>query len=153
MKKEEGELYVRNSLKLYIGFYIMILVLIGTLLYIMYRGKPLHPLAWRMVLSFSLFVIIATEIHRLGNSYQINSRSIVHNHGYFSISSRRLEFSAISDSNVRQNLWQRLFNYGTVEVHLFSRENTTFIKNVDQPYVFVEFLQRKMKNFRGGMGR
>ncbi|MEK6871581.1 MAG: PH domain-containing protein [Nanoarchaeota archaeon] len=153
IKKEEGGLYVRNSRKVYIIFYVMILFLFGTIFYIIYRGKSLHPLALPLVIFFAVFILLATEIHRLGNLYHINRRSIIHNHGYFSISSRQLEFAAISDSNVRQNLWQRLFNYGTIEIHLFSRENTAFIKNIDRPYIFVEFLQRKMRNLRGGMGR
>ncbi len=154
MKKEEQEiLKVSNSRKLYIPFYLMVIILLGAIAYIKYENKPLNDVALKLVLGFCAFVFLATEIHRLGSSYEVNNHSLIHRKGYFSISSKRLEFGAISDCDVRQNLWQRIWNYGDVEVHLFSRENTTLVKYIDKPYVFVEFLQKKMRRVRGGRMR
>jgi uncharacterized membrane protein YdbT with pleckstrin-like domain len=152
MKKEEQDvLKASNSRKVYIPFYFMILVLLGAIIYIKYMHRPLNDIAIKLVLAFCTFIFLATEIHRYGSSYEINNHSLIHRSGYFSISSKRLEFGAISDSDVRQTFWQRIWNYGDVEVHLFSRENTTCVKDVDRPYVFVEFLQKKMRRFRGRM--
>ena len=154
MRKEEQEiLKVNNSRKLYIPFYLMIIILLGATAYIKYENKPLNDIALKLVLGFCVFVFFATEIHRFGSSYEVNNHSLIHRKGYFSISSKRLEFGAISDSDVRQNIWQRLWNYGNVEVYLFSRENTTLVKDINKPYVFVEFLQKKMRKARGGRVR
>ena len=79
MKKNfnKGEIFkVRNSRKLYAPFYMMIIVLLGVLVYIQYTGKPLNDMAFKMVLAFSVALIIATEIHRFGNLYEIT----VNNH-------------------------------------------------------------------------
>ena len=53
-----------------------------------------------MVLAFSVALIIATEIHRFGNLYEINDKSIIHTTGYFNILSKRVEFGAISDIDI-----------------------------------------------------
>lgn len=154
-KKEEfkDKLKVRNSRKVYIPIYIMIIVLVITLVYIKYSGNQLNDLALKLVLAFSLILLIATEIHRLGNSYEINSNSIIHRTGYLTIVSSRSEFGAISDSYVKQNPWKRIFSYGDVVIHLYSKENRSIIKNINNPLKFVDFLQDKMVRAGGGRGR
>ena len=151
VKKEENRVFlkIRNSRKVYIPFYAMIAILVGTTAYIKYIGRPIDHTAFLLTVGFSVFVLAITEIHRLGNSYEMNNNSITHKQGYFSISSKQLQFGAVSDCDVHQNFWQRIFSYGNVEVHLFSRENTTCIKNINRPYEFMELLQRKMRGFRG----
>ena len=150
-KKEEDKLKIRNSRKTYIPIYFMMFVLALIIAYILNSGKPLNDLAFRLASVFVVVVFIATEIHRLGNSYEINDNSIIHKSGYFNITSRRLEFGAISDSDVQQSIWQRLFSYGNVEIHLFSKENKTVVKNINHPFKFIDFLQEKMNNNpRGG---
>ena len=149
-KKEVSNeiLKVRNSRRVYLPFYFMIFILFGTMLYIKFSGRVVNDLALKLVIFFASLVVVITEIHRLGNSYEINDHSIVHKKGYFNIFSSRFEFGAISDSDVHQNLWHRLFSYGNVEVHLFSRDNRIDIKNINDPYGFVKFLHNKMGNFR-----
>ena len=121
------------------------------MVYIIVSEKPLNDLAIKLALIFIVITLISTEIHRLGNSYEINDNSIIHKSGYFNITSRRLEFGAISDSDVQQSIWQRIFSYGNVEIHLFSKENKTVVRNINHPYKFVDFLQEKMNNNpRGG---
>jgi uncharacterized membrane protein YdbT with pleckstrin-like domain len=154
VKKEDEEiLKVSNTRKVYVPFYCMMIILVGALLYILYEGKEVNTFALKLVLGFCVFVFVATEIHRIYNSYEVNNHSVVHKKGIFSITSKRLEFGAISDSDVRQTLWQRLWGFGDVEIHLFSRENTTAIRDIDKPYNFVAFLQKKMRAFRGGRTR
>lgn len=147
--KEGDKLRIRNSRKMYIPFYFMSVALIAFIIYIKYIGKPLDDLAFKMSLAFVVAVLIAVEIHRLGNSYEINDNSVIHRRGYLTIVSKRLEFGAISDSDIRQNPWQRLLSYGDVEIHLYSKENRTIIKEINNPSKFVDFLQVKMINSGG----
>lgn len=141
-EKKEGRLRVRNSRKLYLPFYVMVAILIVMVIYIKFSGRPLHNIAFKSALLFFALVIIATEIHRLGNSYELTNDSIIHKKGYFTFTSKRIEFGAISDCDVRQTLWQRLFSYGNVEVHRFSE--ITIIKNINNPSLFLDFLGEKM---------
>jgi hypothetical protein len=62
-KKSNGGMMfrVRNSRKLYVPFYLMIIVLIGVLSYIQYTGRPLNDMAFKMVLAFSIALIMATD--------------------------------------------------------------------------------------------
>lgn len=141
-------LKARNSRKIYILFYLMIAIILIAIVYIKVSGRPLNNNALKLSLAFIIAVIIATEIHRIGNYYEINENSIIHKSGYFSTISKRLEFNAISDSHINQNLWQRLLNYGNIEIHMFARENNLIIKNLDNPFKFVEFLGGKMGGWR-----
>ena len=141
----QEKLKISNTRKLYIPFYFMILILFGTIAYIKISEKPLNDLALQLAVIFSILLIIATEIHRIGNSYEINNRSVVHKKGYFSTISKTIQFGAISDSDVSQNLWQRIFRYGNVEIHMYSRESKSLIKDIDKPFKFVGFLQNKLK--------
>ena len=147
--KEEGKLKVRNSRKSYIPIYFMILILVVIIIYILVSGKPLNDLALKLALTFIVIILISTEIHRLGNSYEINRNSVIHRKGYFNITSKRLEFGAISDSDIQQSIWQRMFSYGNVEIHLYSKENKTVVKNINHPFEFVDFLQKTMGNTPG----
>lgn len=145
-KKEEFQekLKVRNSRNVYVPIYIMIIVLIITLIYIKYSGSQFNDISLNLVIGFSIILIIATEIHRLGNSYEINNNSIIHRKGYLTVISYRSEFGAISDSIVKQNPWERLWSYGDVVIHLYSKENKSIIKDINDPLKFVDFLQDKM---------
>lgn len=147
MRKKEGNieiLKIRNSRKLYIPIYLMIGALILSLVYIETSGKALNDIAVKSIILFSLICLIYTEVHRIGNLYEINRNSLVHTMGYFTKRSRRMDFSAISDLYVVQNIWQRLFLYGNIEVRLFSGEDVTYIKNINSPSRFVEILLTKI---------
>ncbi len=141
-------LRVRNSRKIYIPLYLMIVVLVAVIIYAKFSGRPLDDTAFKLSLAFIIAVLIATEIHRLGNYYEINNNSIVHKNGYFSIVLKRLEFNAISDSNINQTLLERLLAYGDVEIHMFAKENKLIIKNINSPFKFIEFLGSKMGSWR-----
>ena len=151
-KVKESKLKVRNSRKVYIPAYLMIIILVSTLIYIQVAGKSINDLALKIAIAFSIIVLVVTELHRLGNSYEIGDNSLIHKKGYFTITFTRLQFGAISDSDVRQNPWQRLFHYGNVEVHLFSKENRVLIRNINKPSYFVNFLHRKIRESGGRRG-
>lgn len=155
MKKgmiKEGILKLRTSRKLYIPFYFMALVLIIFLVYIKFSERPLNEFSIKLVIAFIIIVIIVTEIHRLGNLYEINDRSVVHTNGYFSTVSKRVEFGAISDIDILQGPWQRIMKFGHITLFKFSEGPT--LKNINRPKDFVDYLQNKMRNFRTrGPGR
>jgi len=151
-KNEEDILRTRTTRKLYIPIYLMATILIATIAYIKISEKPLDPLAFYLAIGFSIICLLGTEIHRLGNHYTITDNSVVHRKGYFNIISKTMEFGAISDSDVIQNIWQRIFLYGTVEIHMYSRESREVIKNINKPFKFVAFLGKMMKA-KGGRQR
>jgi len=148
-KEEEEKLKLSNSRKLYIPIYLMVLTIIGVIIYLKLSEKTIDPLAIKLTIAFVIISIIATEIHRLGNSYEINDKSVIHSQGYFTIKSKKIEFGAISDCDVIQNIWQRIFGYGNIEIHMYSRESTAHIKNINNPRQFTDFLQGKMKKSGG----
>ena len=152
MKKRLKKNYqkVRNSRKLYIPIYIMVLILISAILFIKIKGLPLNKSAILFVIIFSLISLKLTEVHRFKNKYKIKPPSLVHIEGYLNKISRRVDLIAISDVDASQTFWQRLLNYGDVHVRLFSKESTTNIKNINDPIGFTKFLEKKMDEQRKG---
>ena len=155
MKKEktkEGILRLRTSRKLYIPFYVMAITLVIFLGYIKFSERPLSDFSVKLVIAFVILVFIVTEIHRLGNLYEINDKSVVHTNGYFSTVSKRVEFGAISDIDILQGPWQRIIKFGHITLFKFSEGPT--LKNINRPKDFVDYLQYKMRAFRSrGPGR
>lgn len=147
---DEEKLRLSNTRKLYIPLYLMAIILLGTISYIKLNNKPLSPLILNISIIFSILIIIGTEIHRFGNSYEINNNAVIHRKGYFSIISKTIEFRAISDADIKQSLWQRIFNYGHIEIHRYSEFNKTIIKDINKPAEFQAFLQKKMIAKGGG---
>ncbi len=149
MDKKDGDvLRIRVSRKVYIPVYLMILALVSTAAYIKYSGKEINPLAFNLMIVFSILGIIFTELHRLSNSYEINDNSLVHIKGIFFKTTRRTDLLAVSDAELKQNPWQQLLNFGDVDAIVFSRDSTTYIKNIDNPSRFLDFLEEKMNKKR-----
>ena len=97
-------------------------------------------------------MILFTEFHRITNAYEIDSNAVVHIHGIFTKVTRRADLLAISDADVSQNPWQRVLGYGDVSVRAFSKDSTMWIKDIDNPKEFVEFLEMKMNKKRSASG-
>ncbi|MBI5803090.1 PH domain-containing protein [Candidatus Pacearchaeota archaeon] len=149
MKEEENFIRVRSSRKVYFPVYLMILILVFTIGFAKFNGKEVSNLALRLVVFFSAACIAVTEIHRLANYYEINSGSLVTSKGIFSKTTRRVDLISVSDADSDQNVWQRLLNYGDVNVRLFSKESTVLVKNINNPSGFVDFLEGKMAEKKG----
>jgi len=101
------------------------------MLYVKYTGRGINELAFKIVLFFVISIIAATELHRFGESYEITNKSVILSSGYFTILSKRIEFEAISDIHVRQGPWQRIMNFG--DVQLFKFAPGPIMKNINRP--------------------
>lgn len=146
-KEEENDdnvIRVRVSRKTYFPVYLMIAILFLTLAYLQFSGKEINFLAFKMVLIFTIGAFLFTEGHRYQNLYAIDGQSLIHANGIFFKTTKRTDLTSVSDVELKQNPWQMLLDYGTVEVSVFSKENTTHVKGIDHPLEFMTFLQNKM---------
>ena len=141
---EDETMRVRISRKIYFPIYLMIAILILTLAYIQFSGKEINPLAFKAVLIFTMGAFLFTEGHRYQNLYAIDNQSIIHIKGILFKKTKRTDLTSVSDVELIQNPWQLLLNYGNVEVSVFSKDNSTNVKNINHPLEFMTFLQGKM---------
>lgn len=158
MKKgSKGEqMKVRCSRKAYFLVYLMVLILILIIAFIKITGLPLNKWALLVGGIFILGCLIGVEIHRWNNVYEITSKALIHTKGILRKNSRTVDFSAISDMDAVQDLWQRILNYGNVHVHLYSRDSATFVRDIGNPKKFIDFLHNKMRESpqdEKGMGK
>ena len=139
----EGEvLSIRNSRKIYIPVYAMILILFFTIGMIKYQGKDINGFAVKSVVAFSIMGIIWTEMHRIRNKYQITDAAVVHLKGLFFRTIRKTDIHALSDAVLMQNPWQMLLGIGDVSANAFSEVNV--LKNINNPHHVIQFLEDKM---------
>tara|TARA_B100000315_G_scaffold215467_1_gene214782 strand:- start:2137 stop:2799 length:663 start_codon:yes stop_codon:yes gene_type:complete len=141
---KEEVLKVSNSRKLYIPIYTMIIVLVSVVFFLKYFGEEINNLAFNLAVVFSIVALIGTEANRFMNTYEINPQSLVHRRGIFVQTTKTVDLTAVSDADSKQNLFQKLFNYGNVSVHLFSRDGAIPINHINNPKRFVNFLEEKM---------
>ena len=158
MTEEKSVMRLRTSRKTYFFIYLMIFILMSTVIFIKISGKELNKLVFEGVLAFSAILIIFTEIHRFKNLYEINSHSLIHSKGIFVRKTKRVDLLSVSDADSKRNPWQRMLNYGDVNVNLYSGGSSVPVKNINNPEKFVDFLEEKMSGKRieegeGGMKR
>lgn len=137
---ENNSYKFRISRKSYWVFYLMILFVIGYLLYIFFTGLNINQYAFGFALIFVLGAVKLTEVHRLNYLYKLTPTSLVYSQGIISKSIKNVDYYAISDVEVHQSLIQRILNYGTVNVKLFSTDSMTSIKNINDPEAFAQLL-------------
>ena len=145
---KEGIISICNSRKVYIPIYLMTILLITSAVYIKIEGYSLNKYAFVGVVLFALGSIKMTEIHRLTNRYEIGEATLSHVHGLFSKVNRKLDFFAISDLDVSQTPWQRMLNFGDINVRLFSKDSVARIKGISNPVKFADTLQDRIANCR-----
>jgi len=143
-ENDDDAMKARISRKIYIPVYLMIIILFFTVAYLQLSGKEVDNLALRAILVFSAAMLVLTEGHRYQNLYAIDPQSIIHVKGILFKTTKRTDLTSISDVELKQNPWQMLLNFGTIEVSVFSKENTTYVRNINNPLNFMTFLQKKM---------
>lgn len=154
-KKSDSEtiMKARTSRKLYLPLYVMVFILVIVVIYLKTSGLSVNSLAFMGVLIFSIVSFLFIEVHRLRDLYEINPNSLVHSHGILNKRVKSVDFFAISDSDVSQHLFQRMFNFGNVNVRLFSgKDSATSIKNINNPRKFARFLEESMNKKRKERG-
>ena len=140
--REKEVLSVRNSRKIYIPVYFMILVLFLAVGAIKFYGKEMNDWAFRGVLIFSAVGIFWTEMHRLRYKYEITENAVIHIKGLLVRTIKKTDIHALSDAELKQNPWQRILGIGNVSANAFSE--ITILKNVSKPHQVIKFLEEKM---------
>jgi hypothetical protein len=145
---KEERISIYNTRKVYIPIYLMAILLVAAVISLKINGHELNKYALIGAGLFALASIKMTEIHRLTNKYEIGDSTLDHIQGLFSKINRKLDFFAISDLDVSQTPWQRMLNFGDVNVRLFSKESVAKIKGISNPLRFANILQERILNCR-----
>ena|SRR3989344_5688654 len=139
----EGEvLSIRNSRKIYIPVYFMIIVLLTSVAIIKFQNREISSFALKSVAVFSATGVIWTEMHRLRNKYEITDNAVVHINGLFFRKIKKVDIHALSDAELKQNPFQLILGIGDVSANSFSELN--ILKNVNKPHDVIKFLEDKM---------
>jgi uncharacterized membrane protein YdbT with pleckstrin-like domain len=148
-KKEKPELKQRTSRKAYLPFYFMALALLLLLVFIRYKNLPISRLGLAIAIVFIVLTVKFTEMHRFNTYSAITTNYLVHSRGIFSRKVKKVAYPSISDINLRQSVWQRILNFGTIQVYQYSKGTLTEIKNINKPLRFLDILADKRGTLTG----
>lgn len=136
--------WISNSRKVYLWVYLMIIILIAIIVFIKFYDSPLNNFVLIGVGIFIVLGIFFTELHRQIDSYKITSNYLMHSNGILSKETRKILIQSIVDIDLRQNFWQRLLNYGTIDIHSVSGANLIKVEKINKPNKFVDVLETRM---------
>ncbi len=141
MKKRNYLIKVRRSRKSFLGYYLMILIVMGLLFHLYRIGDNPNKLALNSSIIFIFLILIYIEYTRLKDWWAITEGSIVQSQGLLNKNIREIDFSSISDLDLDQTFSKRILNYGNINVRLFLNETSIKIPNINKPEIFIEELQ------------
>lgn len=144
MEKEKFLAKAKRSRKTYIPIYILVLVGLGYFGYSHFFRLGIGRTTIIFGVVGMLLLIKFTEYHRFKDWWGITDNSIVESRGILNKTIRKVTFPAISDIDINQPFYKRLFNFGDINVRLYSAETSFTIKNINFPDDFADILQDKI---------
>lgn len=139
--KREIILKVHKTRRAYFMAYFMCLVIIGILLYLYFKGYVLENYVLYPSVLFVLGVIYVTEILHHREWWAVTNNTLIHSVSILNKNVREVDFSSISDLDLDKPLFERILNYGDVNVRLFLNETSIKIRHISSPEKFIKFLR------------
>jgi hypothetical protein len=141
VEKNEILLKVYKSRKAYILYYFFSLIIIFSLIYLYFRGYVIESYVFWICFIFVLGIIYTTEIIHHREWWAVTNNSLIHSVSIVNKNVREVDFSSISDLDLDKPLYQRILNYGDVNVRLFLNETSIKIRHINSPEKFIKFLR------------
>lgn len=141
MQKEKILLKIYRSRKIYLFFYLLILILLSYIGYSYYTGNPISRKFLILSLIFIILIIKLTEIHHLRDWWAITDSSFIESKSILNKNIREIDFQSIADISLNQPFFKRLLNYGSVEIRKFMEEKSIIISNINRPEKFINILR------------
>ena len=138
------EISFRTSRKAYIFFYLIVALMLIYSVKIYLEGDALKT---PVIIAGLIFILIGfkiTEIGRLRNLYILNDDSIIYKKGIIKVNKRMVFLNNISDVILIQGPWNRLLNYGSVELFSFGDTSSITVKKINRPARFTEEIKKRI---------
>ena len=136
---------LRCSRKWYLPIYLMIAVVIGLVVFIIVSGLSLNKYSLFSAILFVIFGIKLTEVHRLINTYELTENYLIYSKGLFTTNIKRIFIPTISDLILDQTPWQRMLNFGSVDIRRYAEGPAVHLKNIDKPGDFIDLLEERLQ--------
>lgn len=148
MKKDHFILKVRQSRKGFFTAYLMAIIVIIILSYLYLNEHKIEKIPLLISTVFIVLCIKYVEYNILSNWWAITDSTVVQSTGLFNKNIRSVDFPAISDFDIDQAFFKRIFDYGDVNIYLFSPKTKMTIKNINNPEEFFNVLESSLKKWR-----
>lgn len=136
---------LRYSRKWYFPVYLMIAVVIGLVVFIILNDLPLNKYSLFAAILFVIFGIKLSEVHRLINTYEVTENYLIYSKGLFTTNIKRIFIPTISDLILEQTPWQRILNFGSVDVRRYAEGPAVHLKNIDKPQDFIDLVESRLQ--------
>ena len=134
METKDGKTIVlKESRKTFLFIYLLIIVFIAIIAYFMKNGQKFSSANFLVITAVIITGLLIPEILRNWESCIVKGDKIHIITGIIKKKHHKLFTSTITDIHCKQTLWQRILNYGTIEVSLFSHEGEVRLGTVNRP--------------------
>jgi uncharacterized membrane protein YdbT with pleckstrin-like domain len=129
-----AELILKESRKTFAGGYLLVLLLTAWIVVLKQRGVVIEAPALTLSAIVVAGGLLLPEVARSWQTCVVKKNKIELTSGVIRKRHRKFFTNTVTDIHVRQNLWQRLLNYGTIKVSSFSQHGEIRLGNVDNPH-------------------
>lgn len=144
-KTNEKIIVLKESRKTFLGIYFLIIVFIAAITYFIENGRKFSTTNFMVIGAVVITGLLIPEILRNWESCTVKGDKINITTGIIKKKHHKLFTSTITDIHCKQTLWQRILNYGTIEVSLFSHEGEVRLGTVDKPRKHLQELEELIK--------
>lgn len=128
------KIVLMHSRKAFFLEYIMAFIALLILFTVSVKGSDVSGFIVIFAAIAAILGLAMPEVKRLRNKCIITRESVTVRSGILSRREHQFQLSTITDVNYRQNLWQRLFRYGTLIIRSFSHAGKEIhVGNIDNP--------------------
>jgi len=146
--EEEISIKVSTSRRAFLLEYACVLTLISILGYSRLNQIVLPERFNYSIVTLIVLILISTELLKASHRAIITSSKVIIFDGLVKQTQKHIWISSITDVDIHQNPWQRLFNYGEIHLRSASGERTLRLKNIANPVQVLETLERLIEKYK-----
>lgn len=152
MKKEQLEerdiMVLRKSRRSFLLEYGCALVLLILLALLRLKHVKISQSVVYLVLVLAFLFLASAEISRLAHRGKVTSSKLVIINGLIKQSKKHIYLGSISDIDVKQSFFQRIFNYGKIHIKSMSGEGSLEIKDIANPGEKMEEIEEIIEKYK-----
>ena len=141
---DDKTIVLKESRKTFLFIYVLILLFVAVIAFFIIKGHQFSKIDFAVIGAVVICGLLIPEILRSWESCIVKSDKINITTGIIRKKHHKFFTSTITDIHCKQNLWQRIFNYGIIEVSLFSHEGGIRLGTVDRPKKHLQELEELM---------
>ena len=139
--KNEKKIILRESRKTFLPMYALTILFTGIVIFFITKGHKFSQTNLTVIIIVLALGFLIPEIVRSWETCTVKADKIYITTGIIQKRHRKFFTSTITDIHYKQKLWQRMLNYGAIEINVFSQNAPIHLGTVDRPKKRIEEIE------------